>query len=69
MTVAQGRRPEGYLTKSEAADRLGISEKTLDRRIKAGEMCTKLLLAGRRVWVLARDVDSYFVICKQRGYV
>lgn len=63
------RRPDGYVSKSEAADRLGISEKTLERRIKGGEMRAKLLLAGRRVWLLASDVEAYFTLCRQRGYV
>ena len=63
------RRPPGYLSKAEAADRLGISEKTLDRRMRAEDFAARVLRVGKRVWVLASDVDAYFRRGQERGYL
>ena len=38
-----------WVTKGEAAEELGISLSTLDRRIKKGEI--EVVREGRRVWV------------------
>ncbi len=61
--------PEGYCSKAEAARRLGISEKTLDRRRQAEPLLANVLCIGRRVLLPIRDVEAYFHLCQQRGYV
>ena len=65
----KGRRPPGYMTKTEAAEHLGISEKTLERRLKTEAQLARVLRIGRRVWLLASDVESYFRKSEQRGYI
>lgn len=61
--------PAGYLSKADAAAKLGVSEKTLDRRLKAGDLVAATLVAGRRLWLKAADVEAYFRLVQERGYV
>ena len=63
------RRPEGYVTKNEAAAKLGISVKTLDRRMQTEELLARVLRIGRKVWLRATDVDAYFKVAQERGYI
>ncbi len=63
------RRPPGYVTRAEAAEQLGISEKTLERRMKTENALARVLRIGRRVWLLASDVDAYFQRSQERGYL
>lgn len=61
------RCPPGYITKAEAAERLGVSTKTLDRRRKSEDSLSRTLLKGRQVLFLVSDVEAYFKCCKARG--
>lgn len=61
------RRPPGYVSKAEAAERLGISEKTLERRMKAEDLGARVLRVGRRVFLLAADVEAHFRLGQERG--
>ena len=61
--------PPGYMTKAEAAERLGISTKTLDRRRKFEDSFGSVLLKGRQVLFPISDVEAYFELCKQRGRI
>jgi len=61
--------PPGYLSKRQAAERLGVSTKTVDRRLKLGDLHVKILRIGRSTWLLESDVEQYFAACKQRGYL
>ena len=61
------RRPPGYVSKAEAAERLGISEKTLERRMKAEDLGARVLRVGRRVFLLAADVEAHSVLVKSGG--
>lgn len=63
------RRPPGYLTRAESAEYLGISEKTLERRMKSEQFVARVLRVGRRVWLLASDVEAYFRLGQERGYI
>ena len=63
------RRPPGYVTKTEAADRLGVSERTVDRRQRKEEWLTRVLRVGRRVWLRAADVEAYFRLSVERGHL
>ena len=50
MSVKSMEEQQRWVTKAEAAEELGISLSTLDRRIKKGEI--EVVREGRRVWVL-----------------
>ena len=63
------RRPRGYISKSDAARVMGISVKTLDRRMALGECRIRTLRIGTRVWLLESDVERYFAECQERGYL
>jgi len=63
------RRPEGYLTKSESAERLGVGEKTFDRRRAIGDLDAQVLRVGKQLWFLARDIEAHFKKCQKRGYL
>lgn len=61
--------PPGYLSKVDAAERLGISTKTLDRRIKTEPVLSGILRKGRQVFLPVEAVDSFFEICRERGRI
>lgn len=61
--------PPGYLSKAEAARRLGISVKTLDRRMKTESHLARVLRKGRQVFLPEKDVMEYFRFGEQRGYI
>lgn len=61
--------PPGYLSKAEAARRLGISVKTLDRRMKTESLLSRVLRKGRQVFLPADVVEEYFRHGQQRGYI
>ena len=63
------RRPPGYLTKAEAAERLGFSQKTLDRRMKTEPCLARALRIGQRVWLREDDISAYFKRSQDRGYL
>ena len=50
MSVKAMEEQQRWVTKAEAAEELGISLSTLDRRIKKEEI--EVFREGRRVWVL-----------------
>lgn len=62
--------PPGYLSKAEAAERLGISTKTLDRRrskeplLKANE-----LRKGNQVFFPHAAIAEFFELCQKRGHI
>jgi len=62
-------RPPGFLTKTEAAERLGMSSKTLERRIKTEELLSRVVRKGRQVFLSERDVEAYFARGIERGYI
>ena len=63
------RRPPGYITRAEAAEKLGISEKTLERRMKTEKALARVLRVGRRIWLLKSDVKAHFDRSEERGYI
>lgn len=60
-------RPPGYVTKAEAADRLGMSTKTLERRIRTEPVLGRILRKGKQVWLRVQDVEAYFRLAQERG--
>ena len=50
MSVKAMEEQQRWVTKAEAAEELGISLSTLDRRIKKEEI--EVFREGRRVWVM-----------------
>jgi predicted site-specific integrase-resolvase len=63
------RRPPGYLTKDEAAERLGMSVKTLDRRMKTEPVLRRVMRKGQRVLLLESAVEAYFKLAQERGSI
>lgn len=61
--------PPGYMSKAEAAKRLGISTKTLDRRIKTEPILSGILRKGRQVFLRAESVEAFFELCEERGQI
>jgi len=61
--------PPGYWTKAQAAQRLGMSTKTLERRMKTERLLSRVLRKGRQVWLRTQDVDAYFRLGEERGYI
>ena len=61
--------PPGYLSKKQAAERLGICVKTLDRRLKTQQLVAAVLRKGRQVYLSARDIEAYFRNGQERGYI
>lgn len=63
-------RPPGYITKEEAAQRLGVGVKTIDRRLKSEPLLSEAVLkAGRRLWIAEYCVARFFEYAKKRGCV
>lgn len=63
------KRLEGYMTKKETAERLGVDEKTVDRRRKIEPLLAKWVKSGKRVWIRKEDVEQYLAHALKRGYV
>ncbi|MFG0242215.1 MAG: hypothetical protein ACF8R9_05445 [Phycisphaerales bacterium JB054] len=63
------RRPSGYLTRPESAERIGVCEKTVIRRMKAKDMVVQVLKVGNRIWLRASDVDDFIRLTRERGYI
>lgn len=61
--------PPGYLSKIEAAQRIGFSTKTLDRRIKSEPLLSEVLRKGRQVFLPIAAVEAYFEMCQKRGHL
>lgn len=61
--------PPGYLSKAEAAQRLGVSVKTLDRRMRTEKLLTNVLRKGRQVFLPIEALDAYFRLGQERGYI
>lgn len=59
--------PEGYLTKAEAAARLGMSTKTLERRMKTEPLLQRVLRKGRQLLFPADAISAYFQLAEERG--
>ncbi|MGP1346814.1 MAG: hypothetical protein ACTS3F_09150 [Phycisphaerales bacterium] len=62
-------RPQNHLSKQEAAARLGVCTRTLDRRRAIEGALPRVLKAGRNLWFPERDVESYVKLTRERGYV
>lgn len=62
-------RPPGHYNKKEAANRLGISEKTFDRRRKTEPMLSKVLRKGKETWYLEEVIEAYWDLGMKRGYI
>ena len=67
MTVPN--RPEGHYSKQEAAAKVGICTRTLDRRRKLEGVLPRVLKAGRNLWFPVSDVEAYIKLTRERGYV
>ncbi|GJM17941.1 MAG: hypothetical protein DHS20C14_01540 [Phycisphaeraceae bacterium] len=61
--------PPGYLTKTDAAQRLGMCLKTLERRMKTEPVLSQVLRKGRQVFFSERAVEAYYKLAQQRGYL
>lgn len=61
--------PPGYLTKADAARRLGVCLKTLERRMKTEPVLSDVLRKGRQIFFRERDVEAYYKLAQQRGYI
>jgi len=62
-------RPPGHISKKEAASRLGICEKTFDRRRKTEPMLSNVLLKGKELWFLEEVIQAYWDLGMKRGYL
>jgi predicted DNA-binding transcriptional regulator AlpA len=51
------------LTKKEAAARLRLSDRSLDRLCESNSALRKMRLSPRRVGFLARDIDAFIEGC------
>lgn len=64
------RGPPGYLSKEQAAKRLGVGVKTLDRRLKTEPILSAdCLRAGRRLWIAEICVERFFDCARKRGRI
>lgn len=61
--------PAGFMTKYEAAERLGLSTKTLDRRRKSEPLLQQTLRKGNQVLFREAVIQRYFALCEQRGHL
>lgn len=61
--------PPGYLSKADAAQRLGVSVKTLDRRMRTEELLSNVMRKGRQVFLPIAALDAYFRLGQERGYI
>lgn len=61
--------PPGYLSKAQAADRLGISTKTLDRRRKTEPHLESDMSKGGQVLFREPVIEAYWRLSKERGYI
>ncbi len=61
--------PPGYLSKAQAAKRLGISIKTLDRRRQTEPTLDAELNKGGQLLFREPVIEAYFRLCKERGYI
>ena len=50
----------GYLTKNEAASRLGITRRTLDRHIQKSKTPTFRFVGNPTIYVQERDIQNLF---------
>lgn len=65
------RVPPGYLSKSQAAERLGMSTKTLDRRTKTEPALGRVTRKGRQggqVLFPIEVVEAYAQLAEKRGH-
>lgn len=62
--------PPGYLSKAEAANELGVSTKTLDRR-RALEPLLKSseFRKGNQIYFPQSVIAEYFQLCQKRGHI
>lgn len=63
------RTPSGYLDKRDAAEYLGMSTKTLDRRRQTEPLLQRTLRKGRQLFFLEESVRQYLELAKQRGCI
>lgn len=62
--------PPGYLSKEQAAERLGVGVKTLDRRLKTEPiLAADCIKAGRRLWIAEICVERFFEYARKRGWI
>jgi len=61
--------PPGYLTKVQAAARLGMSTKTLDRRMKTEQLLQDFIRKGRQIFLRDVAVEAYYQHSQDRGYI
>lgn len=50
----------GYLAKNEAANKLGITRRTLDRHIKAHKVATFRFIGDPTIYVQEHDIQKLF---------
>lgn len=62
-------RLPGHLTKAEVAERLGVDEKTVDRRRKEEPLLAHWIRAGKRVWLPIEMLEKYLQYAQKRGRV
>jgi hypothetical protein len=62
-------RLPGHLTKSEVAERLGVKEKTIDRRRKVEPLLSNWVKAGKHLWLPEQALDRYLEYAMKRGRV
>ena len=54
---AAGLAPTGRMSRRDAAQRLGVTEHTIDRYVAAGTLPAIRSTVGRRTWILSTDVE------------
>lgn len=65
MDTATGKEQPVLVTLEQAAQRLAISRRTLERLIAAGEFPSPLKI-GRASRLATADIDNYFTLLRSR---
>lgn len=60
MQTAKNKAGE-FTTRKQAAERLQVHERTVDRWIKAGELRTKMIGRSRRIYTVS--LDAFIELC------
>ena len=66
---ALDRRPPDHFNKDEAASRLGMCNKTFDRRRKTEPTLSRVLRIGKRTWYPIEVIEAYWDLGMKRGFL
>lgn len=61
--------PPGFMSKVQAALRLGMSTKTLDRRLKTEPLLRDLIRKGKQIFIRETAVEAYYQHSQERGHL